>query len=470
MAEVRQISGLWKFKGLAVEVPGDLFVNEDTHTITLRFTINMGMSEAERIFPRNTRVDYIYGTSVDGRPYVICGGVVNVNRFTFDGRGCLGYGEVVVWYVFDGLRFSEEAQLSIRRLTVDFGEIVGWARICNFMVRKDESSRSSYSWNRISQAELQLSANDFIYFNSGVNLPGELGWERKLTLWQNVDVNFCYPPLMEWRHAIVDVRRIREIISFATGRRIGVVSAKASILTDGDKEQNVKVFFGDQLVSDAKQPQILEYIFTLPELARVAKKTKNFGDLFDTIQPALELYLSPLVTDEKTIRVQFLSMMQGIELLHAIWRGNNAVTIIDGLKARYGQKLDRFDADKRFFFGLGGFTEKTYVGLRMRLWDLFFRKDEWPCKYPFGMSFGDFVNKLKVSRDYYTHYNPEEKEKAFTEEELCDLNRFLKAIFTYHMLRYFGFDEDFALARMWFDAPGLCKLFKTPANTEEWDA
>lgn len=204
MVEVRQISGLWKFKGFAVEVPGDLFVNEDTHTITLRFTISMGMSAVERIFPRNTWVDYIYGTLVDDRPYVICGGVVNVNRFTFDGRGCFGYGEVVVWYVFDGLCFSEEAQLSIRRLTVDFGEIVGWARICNFMVKKDESARSSYSWNRISQAELKLSANDFIYFNSGVHLPDELGWERKLTLWQNEDVNFCYSPLTEWRHAIVE--------------------------------------------------------------------------------------------------------------------------------------------------------------------------------------------------------------------------------------------------------------------------
>jgi len=479
-AAVRQISGLWQIPGLIGEVPGDLLIDYERRSVVLNFTADLGMTDANNVFPDHKKISVVRGKSVDGIPFALAECYVSVRRFTQDARGFRAFGSVTVLYAFEGLRLPiTDTPIEFTRASVDFGEIVGWARLSNFTSTNEECAHTSYSWNRISEKELPIGSDQYVYFSSKCTFPGCPNWSRDLILKQGVDVGFCYANLTPFTKIAADIRRVREIISFATGKRIAPLSADVEVLPirfskgagiPEERRCKARVHFGDHLVPDITMPDLMDYVYTLPELVRVAKVHKDWGSLFDKIQPALELYLSPLTADEKMIRVQFLSIMQGIELLHAISRGNNAPSIINGIERRYIEDGGDFGKDKVSLFGNVVFKDSTNVGLKLRLFDLLYHKGDWPLKYPFGLAFKEFLVKLKDSRDYYTHYNPTEKQKAFTEEELCDVNWFMKSMFKYHMLKYLGFDEQFAYLRMEHDVAGLCGLHKTPANEEEWNA
>lgn len=475
---VRQISGKWKIPGLVEEVPGDLHIDDELRSVVLSFCAALGKEETHEPFPDRMKISDVCGKSVDGVSFVLGECYVTITRSMMDANGFRAYGSVTALYVFEGLEPPiTDTPLEFTRASVDFGEIVGWARLSNFTSRDKESSGYVYSWNQIKSKMLPLGDGQDVFFGSKCIFPGGPGWRRELTLTQGVSTDFCYPMLTSFSKIASDIRRVREIISFATGKRVAPLSAEVEVVSFKglkgagvpQKKCKAKVHFGDQLVPDTSMPELMDYVYTLPELVRVARVHDNWGGLFDKIQPALELYLSPLVSDEKTVRVQFLSIMQGLELLHAISKGNNALSIIQEIEERYRVDGADFESDKKCLFGCGQFNDKTNVGLKLRLFDFLYHKEDWPFKYPFGLTFSEFLIKLKDSRDYYTHYNPAEVLKAFTEEELVDVNWFMKSIFKYHMLKYMGFDEQFAYVRMEYDTGGLCRLHNTPANEEEWE-
>ena len=474
---IRQISGRWRIPGLVDTVPGELRVDDERRTVVLSFCATLGIAEAHKVFPDRVKLPVICGESVDGVPYVLGECFVWVNNFTQDAKGERAYGTVNVSHAFEGLRLPlTESPLEFTHVTVDFGEIVGWARLCNFNSSKEECRHPIYSWNNsVGSKELPLGPGHDVSFGAKARFVGCPCWSRKLTLEQGVNADFCYSKLTPFSTIAADIRRVREIITFATGRRMAPLTAEAKIMlfrcSDGtgisqSRKCKAKVLFGDGLVPDLSEPDVFSYLFTLPELAKVAHGCEDFGCRFDKLQPALELFLSPMITDEKMIRAQFLSIMQGLELLHTISYGDNAHSIISGIAARYGRDGLDFKADKQKLFGDHVFTDKDNVGLKLRLFDLLYHKGDWPIEYPFGMTFFAFLNKLKDSRDYYTHYNPEEVRKAFTEEELSEVNWFVQAIFRYHMLKQLGFDEEIAYTRMRY---GVCGYYG-PANKEEWDA
>lgn len=474
---IRQISGRWRIPGLVDTVPGELRVDDERRTVFLTFCAPLGIHDANKVFPDRVKLPVICGESVDGISYALGECYVSVRQFNFDAKGARAHGTATASYAFEGLRLPlTDSPLEFTRVSVDFGEIVGWARLCNFDSTYDESENPVYSWNNsVGPRELPLGRGREAVFSAKASFVGSPVWGRKLTIEQGVNTDFCYPKLTPFSTIVADIRRVREIITFATGRRMAPLTAEAAVVpfrcSEGtmvpqDRKCKAKVLFGDGLVPDVSVPDVFGYLFTFPELVRVARACEDWGKRFDKLQPALELFLSPMITDEKMIRTQFLSIMQGLELLHAITVGDNELAVAQRLEQRYVRDSSDFGADKQKLFADHAFKDGGRVGLKLRLFDLLYHRGDWKIEYPFGMCFLDFLVKLKDSRDYYTHYNPDEVQKAFTEEELPEVNWFVQAIFRYHMLMQLGFPEDFAYLRMKYGVHG----FYGPANKEEWDA
>ena len=66
---------------------------------------------------------------------------------------------------------------------------------------------------------------------------------------------------------------------------------------------------------------------------------------------------------------------------------------------------------------------------------------------PFGRFFGDnkqqsaFIDKVVVTRNYWTHFDSQIEAKAAKEQELWELTARLKELFQLHLLKLIGFDN-----------------------------
>lgn len=476
-----KIAGHWDISGFGDAIPGELNIDEQARSVVLSFKAKLQWSSV-REFPQDMRQDVLYGMSVYETPIVLVDCFVRFIKFYNDGQYEMGEGVVEATYALEGSGIDQSKGLLYNNVEVDFGEIGEWARICSFVSTQEKSScgvNYSYKWNSIQQAELPLFDGKVVCFFAGASFPGTPTWTKELVLRQDIKVAMVYPKPVAFQEIAKDVRRIREIISLATGKRMGVIGAAVSFWSSNPfnssgtpkaRRCTLKVHVGNHIVPHVSIPDTLDYLFTLPELASVARREKDWGLRFDKLQPSIELYLSPIVFDEKNIRVKFLSLMQAIELLHALTFGNDAANIVDRLKVTISFDGADDEAIMKFLFGPNGKCNRPDAGLKLRLFDLLYRKSGWPQEFPFGLDIYSFVDKLKNTRNYYTHYNPIDKGKAFAEDNLLIVIRFMTSIFKYHILKALGFSEQFALARMDYDVTGLVRLHNTPANKDEWDA
>ncbi|UVJ53180.1 hypothetical protein K5713_07070 [Trueperella pyogenes] len=59
-----------------------------------------------------------------------------------------------------------------------------------------------------------------------------------------------------------------------------------------------------------------------------------------------------------------------------------------------------------------------------------------------------FPHELVDTRNYYTHFSPDRKDKAFGKEELSIVNAELMALLEYHLMLTLGFDDETTLTNV----------------------
>lgn len=79
--------------------------------------------------------------------------------------------------------------------------------------------------------------------------------------------------------------------------------------------------------------------------------------------------------------------------------------------------------------------------LRSRLADLAFADGVLPF-WPNHQFPSDYIKRIVITRNYYTHYDPAKEGQAFSLEELAAVNGHLMALIEYHILILLGFDRD----------------------------
>ena len=144
----------------------------------------------------------------------------------------------------------------------------------------------------------------------------------------------------------------------------------------------------------------------------------------------------PIRYNEIPSQILFLNLMKAIESFHARFICNNKNDFEKRINENFNHESKR-DIFYRLLWSNDQQSKKSIL-LISRIYDLLIIKngdlfyDYWHHT--------DFPQRLKYTRNYYTHYNEKLKERIFSGENLDKANYFLMRLIEYHICNYIGVD------------------------------
>lgn len=215
--------------------------------------------------------------------------------------------------------------------------------------------------------------------------------------------------------------------------------------------------------------EFLDYLFSFHHIKDKQSFFSSWITKYSLIRPVVDLVNSLFLYSDMPIEVLFLNLMQALETYHSRFICDNPKhysDVIDALLDEYhnlnGQKrLLRKD----YYLGLDEkeLTSKTdsekaetanydccketrsehikKISLKMRVRYLFSVGD-FMFLSTYKMTQQDFIDKLIISRNYYTHYDPKKESRSFTREELKDVCPILFNLANYYILKELELSEE----------------------------
>ncbi len=450
MADVQKYGGTWKIFEKETLYQGELHINYDNRVIALEILIP---ASEEVSFPRppyKGKIPYICGTLFSGAKILL------YDCFTGqETNHVMQYTQQIIYakYAFWGLSVNSIEEIRFNKAIFDFGDIIAWSNLCNYTWKFGEDGSSNLIWVHNEPVKFKLSENLEIIFSPRQGSIGGDMFEKEIKAKQQISVELIYNNPTTWESIMDDALCMQYLVGLGINQKVEIDSAQychSSIYieltkSDGDSEnvyRPVDMIFGTGEIKPTQNTKPYNYLYTLSDI-------KN-SDIFirwqanySMLKPVLDLYFTAFSNTAGTPEMLFLNLMQALETYHARFISDDAKVYSDRVDSLvesfcHGNNTEHW---KNFLLDKGQKRNTKSIYLRSRLADLVFANGVlpfWPNRY----SLVEYIRKVVDTRNYYTHYNPEKIDRAFTKLELPWVNGQLLALLEYHLLILIGFDGD----------------------------
>ncbi len=209
------------------------------------------------------------------------------------------------------------------------------------------------------------------------------------------------------------------------------------------------VFLGDAKEGRHQAGGWIHYLFTLSDLTgNDYRCLKNWYSKYNLLGSVVELYETAYNYAGISSEMLFLNLTQALETYHARFVSNdlkNYIKLVDGF-LRETYKLagdDEFDKHHLSYWHiLIAQDEKRTksITLKSKLGYLFLAGFEITFEY-LDYSMEEFIRKVVDTRNYYTHYSIDKKDKIFPKQQLPYANGILLGILQYYILKEIGIED-----------------------------
>ena len=462
-----QFPGMWKIPGEKPKV-GILMYNDITRTIRLKVQTycHLGSDRDLSCWPRVKDLGLIVGDmGVDGK-VVLCG--CRPQRLGGNkARGGSVYElEITADYAFRDYKLGKKHAITMKGVSVDFGEILAWTRTSAYQIDKSKHGEDFWlhRWRSIEFGyEFPLPNGGTVTFSPYASRPGAVMISREVVLSQGAKTGLYYKTSREWSLIKDDIELVRHLVEFAMAVRVGIVEASFSQARDKWLRKTIEpkdykqILLGDKIVGETHIPRDHDMVFTLPELMAVIKKTKrrwrkNFGDL----RLAFKLYDEVIRKESDGVEETFVRLVQLLEHLHSLIFSDKTSLYEKRMREVWGDDDKMFECEKR---RLCGTRNPDRPNLKMRIYEMTRNNRKWLVTNPIGDDGIAFAEKVANTRHYFIHHNVIDKSKSFPADKVEEVVCFLCSLVRYHILRKLGFSEDFALRRMGWSRESSRELF-----------
>ena len=472
------LSGMWKIPGEKSR-SGVLICNDTARTIRLKVQeyCPRGSDRDMDCWPRVKDLGLIVGdVGVDGK-VVLCG--CRPQRFAGNrARGGSVYElEIAVDYAFRDYKLGKKHAITMKGVSVDFGEILAWTRTSAYQIDMSKHGEDFWlhRWRSIDFGyKFPLPNGGRVSFSPYANRPGAVMISREVVLSQGVRTGLYYKTSREWALIRDDIELVRHLVEFAMTTRVGIIEVAFSQARDNwfrktfEPKDYEQIILGDKIVGETQIPRDYDMIFTLPELMAVIAKTKrrwrkNFGDL----RLAFKLYDEVIRKESDGVEGTFVRLVQLLEHLHSLIFSDKMSLYEKRMREVWGDDDKMFECEKR---RLCGTRNPDRPNLKMRIYEMTRNNRKWLVANPIGDDGIAFAEKVANTRHYFIHHNVADEPKSFPADNAEEVVRFLRSLVRYHILCKLGFSEDFALRRMGWSADSsreLCSLIHQPIGEEK---
>lgn len=449
MKVVFSATGFWRINNKGKKLKGDLYLNEEEGGVILYIRIpNKGPMMSYLELP--LEIPFITGSTINGAKMTI----VNCSRISTTSR--IGTEEVYGYradFMFNGVNFNNEEDIKFSKMTVSIPNIIQWGDTSNYVSPELETNATSLiDLNIVEPIAIYYNKNYSVFYYLNFSNPFEL-MKEEIVLKQipHLIIKVQTTKTIEWFMNVSNqMRRLIEIaigIPLSYGEMIVTTPKFYYEFENGKKYiQPLKVIHSyKHTVHNENSDNHLtkhDYLFSLSEL-----KKGNFShwqEVSTIMEPIIELYIDSLYNQNLSISRHFLNMVQALETYHS----RRIAFSLKDYKKRVEKLLklrpESFrEKDRKFL--LDGC--RKFITLRSRIADLLL------ANYEFYFFIGDFElqkfpSLIANTRNYYTHYNPKQKDKVLKGEDLSNAFHMLRNILEFYLLQELGFEEDFIHERI----------------------
>ena len=261
----------------------------------------------------------------------------------------------------------------------------------------------------------------------------------------------------EYYSIFVQIRnKILALISFAIKNNVNVISQK--LYNDDTKIMNNSRYFnqGVDFFSTEQRKTIYKKDWWDNNflLSNLSPNDLTLPQKLEKLTTIFELYNTIYSYKEMPLEMVFLNLTQATDTLHSRFYCDDNLelkTYMNRIKRQYKTYLE-YDEYKRMLLSAErqlntnkhGDYVSNFVVLYSRLNELIFDNHS-RVFYDFYASKeneNEFISKIITTRNYYTHYPINKKDKILDEHGLTNAIKFLSCLLEYHVCKILGIDKS----------------------------
>ncbi len=364
---------------------------------------------------------------------------------------------VYVDYALWGLEEPYCESPLFRGCTIDYGAVLEWAGLCYYdLDTKKGQLGEIIRWSHENEIKLDVTGGLHLRFSPEQGSMSFVDYHNDVTFHQRIEARLFYDEPRRWQEIMRDADWLRRLIELSKGREVGIRGVRylhpSHLLPEEygaerqDRHEPADVLLGtEQRDVVDENSRRWTFLFNLSEVYERGALHAWF-EKRDELEPVVDLYTLAYTDRVPSAMALFLNLMQALETYHVRF-------VCDSVKT-YKKRVDCLventsgaDSDVHDLLCDGGQQGSKSLYLKSRISDLLYAGGRRPVS-PKHMSFVDFPQKLVDTRNYYTHFSPDKKDKAFGKEELPIVNAELMALLEYHLMLTLGFDGETTLTNV----------------------
>jgi len=399
------------------KIPGELIYKENEDLIlTINGTFSDYPNQEIQSFP------IIHGSTGEGVRLTLYGChaiesslYVPGKDYVKEGQIFFGESKIICSILFVGTHINKKEEMIFDKLYLNFENQELWLgeEIINI-----QHEKKKYVVTYVNPDKKEYKLSEFklkIYYNFGSS-HGVRWVDNKVSYKSIIEIELCKPQDIDKIFSII--YQTRNFISLFSGHVININSISANY-KELEENIGIEILYNKRKVSPNSTHEIspLNMIATFNQLPNPGNLLKNWFDKMDYIEPIFDLYFSIIYNPHMYITNIFLSLTQALETYHIRTSDNEYLNeeefneLADDLK----KAIKEIPKDKRgHFYGKVKYMNKK--SLRKKLKEII-NKFEY-LKNVLNIDDGGFVDKIVDTRNYYTHYDPDDFEKSIKPKNL----------------------------------------------------
>lgn len=454
MEEDIRMNGDWYIPETNETIAGTLYINKVQKRIWLQLTRAASKDDFMGQIRVHGKTDIIKG-SID------TGGTILLYDCKIGGQhNYLGQRTTVsvsVRAAFWNLDIENKEELIFSKVVIDFGEIIDWAGLCSFKWNVEDDYRDEkLEWKYSSDVEFEIDNNIKLRVvpHLGSKQMGDIT-KKEATIKQAVYMQLEYQQAVCWDTIIKDIRIIDHLLALGVNKAVYIEEIWYYHESNKDKTgfiRKLDAFLGDAKAGkyQAQAGDWIYYLFTLSDLTgNDYHCLKNWYSKYDLLGSIVELYETAYNYPGISSEMLFLNLAQALETYHARFVSNDLkkyIKLVDVfLRESYNltdyDKFDEHILSYRHILIAQDEKRTRSITLKSRLGYLFLARFEIIFEY-LDYKMDEFIQKVVDTRNYYTHYSIDKKEKIFSRHQLPYVNGILLGVLQYYILKEIGIKEE----------------------------
>lgn len=308
-----------------------------------------------------------------------------------------------------GVASDEEApKITYKSVYFELEDISPWIDISGFkLVLPHNQKRFLIDFTLPEEIEANLHGIGSFKIEFNANYPAN--FKTEVTTRQTTAFKIYPKSPIKIEDSIEIIGKIQHFLMLATQHTLTLKNTKAILFTGEEYSDQevprtiVQWYYESSPFQEAsKQKSKEDALFTISEITSTLESRLNIWlQIYEKCQTPIRLYFSAITGDHKYSESLYLSLSQSAESYQRITSGNKNLT--------FKQRLNELTT--------------PFIHL---------------CKFNIDL----FLETATFTRNYFTHYNEEIKDKAATGLDLYILNKRLKDLITLSLLRDVGFTDE----------------------------